>query len=253
MFHLMTHAFFKALLFLAAGIVIHKLAGEQDIRKMGGLQRIMPVTGFMFLIGTLALMGIPPLSGFWSKDAILASALATGGALGWFLYIAGLVGALLTGMYALRLYLLVFRGEPSPTCSSTPASVRRPTTVSTGRTRRGTMRTGTATGPLDADPGRRAHRPRDDRWLRRDSRRRHVFANWIDPVAEPLVDPSVLQDYGSSLIAVIAAGLGAAVAWIAFKAGREIVGRPAVRRGSRTSSLRRAVRRPLLAAVPGDR
>ena len=77
MFHLMTHAFFKALLFLAAGIVIHKLAGEQDIRKMGGLQRIMPVTGCMFLIGTLALMGIPPLSGFWSKDAILASALAT--------------------------------------------------------------------------------------------------------------------------------------------------------------------------------
>ena len=65
----------------------------------------------MFLIGTLALMGIPPLSGFWSKDAILASALATGGALGWFLYIAGLVGALLTGMYALRLYLLVFQGR----------------------------------------------------------------------------------------------------------------------------------------------
>ena len=68
----------------------------------------------MFLIGTLALMGIPPLSGFWSKDAILASALATGGTLGWFLYLAGLAGALLTGMYALRLYLLVFRGEPSP-------------------------------------------------------------------------------------------------------------------------------------------
>ena len=113
MFHLMTHAFFKALLFLAAGIVIHHLAGEQDIRKMGGLRKLMPATAFMFLIGTLALMGVPPLSGFWSKDAILASALATGGVLGWFLYVAGLAGALLTGMYALRLYLLVFHGEPS--------------------------------------------------------------------------------------------------------------------------------------------
>ena len=113
MFHLMTHAFFKALLFLAAGIVIHHLAGEQDIRQMGGLKRYMPFTSIVFLIGTLALMGIPPLSGFWSKDAILASALATGGTLGWFLYVAGLVGAILTGMYALRLYLLVFHGEPS--------------------------------------------------------------------------------------------------------------------------------------------
>ena len=78
MFHLMTHAFFKALLFLAAGLVIHALMGEQDMRKMGGLKRFLPRTYRAFLIGALALTGIPPLSGFFSKDSILASALAAG-------------------------------------------------------------------------------------------------------------------------------------------------------------------------------
>ena len=78
MFHLMTHAFFKALLFLAAGIVIHALAGEQDIRKMGGLRRLMPNTWWAMLIGGLALTGVPPLSGFFSKDSILAAALDRG-------------------------------------------------------------------------------------------------------------------------------------------------------------------------------
>ena len=74
LFHLMTHAFFKALLFLAAGIVIHALAGEQDIRKMGGLGRALPWTYRFFLVGALALAAIPPFAGFFSKDAILASA-----------------------------------------------------------------------------------------------------------------------------------------------------------------------------------
>jgi NADH-quinone oxidoreductase subunit L len=221
MFHLMTHAFFKALLFLAAGIVIHRLAGEQDIRKMGGLRKIMPTTSVMFLIGTLALMGIPPLSGFWSKDAILASALATGGALGWFLYIAGLVGALLTGMYALRLYLIVFHGEPSPYVlehtgdhvakhghdahghGEGPRSMLIPV---------GVLTVFAVIGGLVDIPGVSTG-----------------LANWINPVAEPLIDPSALQDYGSSFIAVIAAVLGGAIAFVTFKAGREIVGRPAMR------------------------
>ena len=97
MFHLITHAFFKALLFLAAGVIIHHLAGEQDIRRMGGLKRFMPITWLMFLVGSLALVGIPPLSGFWSKDAILASALSRGGSYGWILLVVGLFGALLTG------------------------------------------------------------------------------------------------------------------------------------------------------------
>ena len=90
MFHLVAHAFFKALLFLGAGLVIHRLGGEQDIRRMGGLHRFMPRTSVAFLIGTLALMGIPPLVGFWSKDAILASTLDLGGALGWALFAGGL-------------------------------------------------------------------------------------------------------------------------------------------------------------------
>ncbi len=113
MFHLLTHAFFKALLFLAAGVVIHHLAGQQDLRQMGGLKRFMPYTSAVFLIGSLALVGIPPLSGFWSKDAIIASALADGGALGWTLFVVALLGALLTGLYTFRLYYLVFHGEPS--------------------------------------------------------------------------------------------------------------------------------------------
>ena len=96
MFHLMTHAFFKALLFLAAGLVIHHLASEQDIRRMGGLRKSMPKTYIAFLVGSLALVGIPPLSGFFSKDSILASALASGG-YGQLLFAAGLVGTLLTG------------------------------------------------------------------------------------------------------------------------------------------------------------
>ncbi|HXQ87652.1 MAG TPA: NADH-quinone oxidoreductase subunit L, partial [Gaiella sp.] len=86
MFHLVTHAFFKALLFLTAGLVIHHLDGEQDIRKMGGLAKRMPYTRWTFLIGSLALAGIPIFAGFWSKDAIISSALAYGGALGWILY-----------------------------------------------------------------------------------------------------------------------------------------------------------------------
>src|SRR3990172_2347031 len=112
-FHLMTHAFFKALLFMSAGVVIHRLGGEQDIRRMGGLKDVLPRTHVAFLVGTLALVGIPPFAGFWSKDGIISSALATGGALGWSLYVAGLVGALLTGAYAFRLYFTVFPGQQS--------------------------------------------------------------------------------------------------------------------------------------------
>jgi NADH-quinone oxidoreductase subunit L len=112
LFHLMTHAFFKALLFLAAGIVIHALAGEQDIRKMGGLGRALPWTYRFFLVGALALAAIPPFAGFFSKDAILASA-ANEGTLGWSLWGAGAFGAFLTGLYTFRLLFIVFRGEPS--------------------------------------------------------------------------------------------------------------------------------------------
>jgi NADH-quinone oxidoreductase subunit L len=112
MFHLMTHAFFKALLFLAAGMVIHALAGEQDMRRMGGLRSVLPRTWVAFLVGAAALSGIPPLSGFFSKDSILASALAEG-PYGRVLLVAGLVGAFLTGLYTFRMVFIVFGGDMS--------------------------------------------------------------------------------------------------------------------------------------------
>ena len=91
---------------------------------MGGLRSSMPFTHVTFLVGTLALVGIPPLAGFWSKDAILASALADGGALGWMLYVGGLLGAVLTGMYALRLYFARLPRRAGRTPRRPPTSTR---------------------------------------------------------------------------------------------------------------------------------
>jgi len=110
LFHLMTHAFFKALLFLGAGSVIHAMKDEQDMFKMGGLFSKMKVTAITMGIATLAIAGMPPLAGFWSKDEILASAFDRGG---WFsvLWIIGLVAALLTGFYMTRQFVLVFLGK----------------------------------------------------------------------------------------------------------------------------------------------
>ena len=111
MFHLMTHAFFKALLFLGAGSVIHGLQNEQDMRRMGGLRKQMPVTATTMALATLAIAGIPPLAGFWSKDEILGVAFARGGWFG-FLWVIGLVTALITAFYMTRQFVLVFLGEP---------------------------------------------------------------------------------------------------------------------------------------------
>jgi NADH-quinone oxidoreductase subunit L len=113
LFHLLTHAFFKALLFMAAGIVIHALASEQNIRRMGGLASRLPLTYRAFIVGALALAAVPPLAGFFSKDAILASA-ANAGTLGWILWVAAVVGAFLTALYTFRLLFVVFWGEPTP-------------------------------------------------------------------------------------------------------------------------------------------
>jgi NADH-quinone oxidoreductase subunit L len=107
-FHLMTHAFFKALLFLSAGSVIHALGGEQDIRKMGGLSKKIPWTHAVFLIGTLAIAGIFPLAGFWSKDEIMAHAFVHHHYL---LYAMAATGALLTSFYMFRLTYLTFYGR----------------------------------------------------------------------------------------------------------------------------------------------
>jgi NADH-quinone oxidoreductase subunit L len=110
-FHLMTHAFFKALLFLGAGSVIHAMSDEQDMHKMGGLFKKMPITAITMGIATLAIAGIPPLAGFWSKDEILGAAFERGG---WFsvLWVIGLITALLTAFYMTRQWVMVFLGEP---------------------------------------------------------------------------------------------------------------------------------------------
>jgi NADH-quinone oxidoreductase subunit L len=106
-FHVMTHAFFKALLFLGAGSVIHAMGGEQDIRKMGGIKKQMPITYITFFIGCIAIAGIPPFAGFFSKDEILAGAFAKNP----ILYMIGLAGALLTAFYMFRLLAMTFTGK----------------------------------------------------------------------------------------------------------------------------------------------
>ena len=111
-FHLVTHAFFKALLFLGAGAVIHEMHHEQNIQKMGGLKRKMPVTAAMMGIGTLAISGIPPLAGFWSKDEILASTFANGGIYYGF-WALSLLAAFMTAFYMGRHWLLIFHKEPT--------------------------------------------------------------------------------------------------------------------------------------------
>jgi NADH-quinone oxidoreductase subunit L len=206
-FHLVAHAFFKALLFLSAGLVIHHLSGEQDIRRMGGLKRFMPRTHLVFGIGTLALMGIPPLVGFWSKDAILASALDLGGALGWVLFVGGILGAVLTGLYAVRLYWRVFRGEPSELVlqhadddhghGEGPTSMLAPVYALTFLT---------AFGGLLGIAG--VWEPLED---------------WLESTTEALVHPSVAEDYATSLAAVLAGVIGGVVAWRLTRAGRELV------------------------------
>ena len=207
-FHLMTHAFFKALLFMSAGVVIHHLGGEQDIRRMGGLKSVLPRTHIAFLVGVLALVGIPPLAGFWSKDGIISSALATGGTLGWSLYVAGLVGALLTGAYAFRMYYTVFRGDQSEFASEHaqhghgegPLSMLVPV---------GVLTVLSAIGGLVVIPGV---------W--------HPFTGWIGETAEALGEPTVGEDYGTSAIAV---GLGLAGLYLARRAflrGRQLVTNP---------------------------
>jgi NADH-quinone oxidoreductase subunit L len=113
-YHLLTHAFFKALLFLGAGVVIHALDDEQDIRKMGGMRKFMPFTAALMWIGGLALAGIPPFAGFFSKDQILADAMHVGGIVGWIVWSLGLLGAFVTSIYTFRMLLKVFSGRPSP-------------------------------------------------------------------------------------------------------------------------------------------
>jgi len=214
MFHLMTHAFFKALLFMAAGLVIHALAGEQDIRKMGGLRRLMPFTFVAFIVGTLSLTGIPPFAGFFSKDSILAAALSQGW-YGQLLWAAGMTGAFLTGLYSARLFFIVFWGEPSAFVREhlmigSHASARE---GHTSHERHEThMHSGEGPLSMTWTVGILTVLATIGGWIQ--------FAdvwtpisNWLDPVAEPLVQATGTQELVSSVLAV---GLGLVGIWIAW-------------------------------------
>jgi NADH-quinone oxidoreductase subunit L len=214
-FHLLTHAFFKALLFLAAGVVIHHLAGEQDMRRMGGLRDTLPRTHIAFLVGTVALVGLPPFAGFWSKDAILASALDLGGGLGWTLFVAGLAGALLTGAYSFRLYYAIFHGprhEVAAVAQGPEAAAHReahgegPLSMLVPV---GVLTVLSAVGGLVSIPGV---------W--------HPFSEWVGETAEAIVEPTTGQDYVTSLFAVALGLIGFLVAQRAFRADRQLVTSP---------------------------
>src|SRR3954469_19311107 len=202
MFHLMTHAFFKALLFLSAGIAIHAVVGEQDIRKLAGVGKLMPFTKIVFLIGSLALVGIFPFAGFFSKDSILAAALADG----WYgqvLFAAGMDGALLTGIYAFRLYFIVFTGEPSAFArehfhqhhgKEGPLSMRWTVAV--------LAVLATISGFIQFAP----------LW--------HPLTNWLAPVAPPTVEPTNAQEWVTSGIAMTIGLTGIGIAWAIYAAKR---------------------------------
>jgi NADH-quinone oxidoreductase subunit L len=195
MFHLMTHAFFKALLFLAAGIIIHALAGEQDMRRMGGLRAALPRTWLAFLVGALALSGIPPLSGFFSKDAILSSALAAG----WYgqvLFAAGLAGAFLTGLYTFRMIFLVFGGEQSGYAREHLHRPERTEPWIWMALTVGVLTVGAVVAGWIQIPGL---------W--------HPLSNFLDPVAEPLVVPTGTEELIASVLAVALGLAGIGLAW----------------------------------------
>jgi NADH-quinone oxidoreductase subunit L len=200
MFHLMTHAFFKALLFLAAGLIIHALTGEQDIRRMGGLARVMPRTHLAFLAGSLALVGIPPFAGFFSKDSILA-ALTDRGAYGYVLLAAGLAGTFLTGLYTFRLYFVVFRGEQS-------AFAEEHLHLHGGAEGPLSMRWTVATlAVLSAVGGFLQFAPL---W--------HPLTTWLEPVARPVAEATNLAEALVSIAAVLLGTAGIYVAYLLYSA-----------------------------------
>jgi NADH-quinone oxidoreductase subunit L len=215
MFHLMTHAFFKALLFMTAGVVIHALGGEQDIRRMRGIGALMPFTKWCFLAGALALAGIPPFSGFFSKDSIIASTLG----LGWYGYVfwaCGVAGAFLTGLYTFRLWFLVFPGEPSE-------FVQEHHHDHHGREGALTMLVPVGVLAVLATIGG---------WLQF-APQWHPLTTWLEPAARTLAiaEPTTNQEYVTSIVTVLVGIAGIAVAWLVYGAKRvPVPGVPALQR-----------------------
>ncbi len=203
MFHLMTHAFFKALLFLAAGIVIHAVVNEQDIRKLAGVGRLMPFTRAAFVAGSLALVGIFPFAGFFSKDEVISAGLAHGGWFGYLLYAACLVGALLTGIYTFRLFFIVFFGEPSAFA------------------REHFHRHHDREGPLWmlVPVGVLAILSLVGGWIQWAPLWTPINT-WLEPVAAPLVDPTNTQEWVTSALAMGIGLVGIGIAYAVYVAKR---------------------------------
>src|SRR6266851_278466 len=205
MFHLMTHAFFKALLFMAAGLAIHAVVGEQDIHKLAGIGKLMPFTKIVFLIGSLALVGIFPFAGFFSKDSILAAAL-THGWYGYVLWVAGLAGTFLTGLYTFRLLFLVFWGEPSPFVREHFHALKRDVAGLSLAVPVAILAALAVVGgwiqwvPL---------------W--------HPIETWLRTAAEPTVSPKNWQEWTSSALALLFGFGGIYVAWLYYGTRRYAV------------------------------
>ena len=222
-FHLMTHAFFKALLFMAAGLVIHALAGEQDIRKMSGIGRLMPMTRLAFLIGSLALVGLPPFAGFFSKDSIIAAAMDRGW-YGYVLFAAALAGTFLTGVYAFRLFFIVFPGELSPFVqehlmrgSHAAGMEGAHGEDDASRPHGHDVHEHTGEGPLSmtAPVLILAVLSVIGGWIQF-APLWHPVSDWLEPVARPLAEPTNTQEALASLFAFLLGLAGIAVAWMVY-------------------------------------
>jgi NADH-quinone oxidoreductase subunit L len=222
-FHLMTHAFFKALLFLGSGSVIHGMSGEQDMRRMGGLKAKLPTTHWTMLVGCIAIAGIPPLAGFFSKDEILWSAFKVGG-YGRLVWTVGFVAAAMTAFYMFRLYHMTFSGsfrgthEQEHHLHESPSSMTVPLAVlAAGSVLAGFVGIPAALG-FGVIP--------------------NLFEHFLEPVMEPAhhalgevftaTTPPHSLEYLLMLASVAIATLGILLAWRLYKAHPEIADRLAV-------------------------
>jgi NADH-quinone oxidoreductase subunit L len=210
-FHLFTHAFFKAGLFLCAGSVMHAMSGSGDITKMGGLRKLLPITHGVFVVCWLAICGVPIFSGFFSKDAIVAGALGTHAFPPGLEWVGPLVGGLLfaaalcTAFYMSRLYFLVFSGECRADAHTkahiheSPVEMTAPLVL---------LAVGAGLGGLLGFPGALFNRPE---W--------NVFAQWLEPAIGPEMHVSHNVEYAAIGISTVIAGLGIILAYVFYGGG----------------------------------